>query len=239
VTSVFYSWEFGGSYEDVRRLAHESTHAIQRQLETDRGVKPVYATGPNWEFEATAVFTELALADGLARRAATPEERRFYLERFVSGKGLDTIFVAAAEAMLEEEIYDGVAKGTLRSADDLDALTRKVYGRLSIWAERDPSTASRWMTIPLLYEDPFYDVNYVWAGLAGLGFLERYEKDPEGFGKRYSALLENGFDRPVAELLQRFTGVDIHDPKWVDDALRVSAARVDALERNSGGRESH
>ena len=43
------------------------------------------------------------------------------------------------------------------------------------------------MMIPLMYEDPFYDVNYVYAGLLALKYLEMYTSNREDFVPRYIA----------------------------------------------------
>ncbi len=50
---------------------------------------------------------------------ALPELKRYYRERWMSIKGLDA-FYGAQDALLEQAIYDGVAGGTVRNADDLD-----------------------------------------------------------------------------------------------------------------------
>ncbi len=218
--SVFFMSGFRGSYNDVRVLTHESTHAMQRQLQARHGVRPVYADGPKYLFEATAIFNELLLPDALARRATDPRLRAFYLDQFLGGKGIQVIYTTAAEAALEQAVYDGVARGEIRNADDLDALTLKVMGRYSTWP------ATRWMEIPLLYEDPFYDLNYVWAGLVALNAFARYERDPATMTRGYIALLENGFDAGAAQLLRKHLGIDITSPLFVDDALAVAKARM-------------
>jgi oligoendopeptidase F len=229
MTSVFFANGFRGEYNDLRVLTHEATHAIHRQLENGNRVRPVYASGPKYLFEATAIFNELLLPDTLARRAADPALRRFYLEQWLDGKGT-IVFAVAAEAELEDQLYEGVAKGTIRNADDLDALTRKVFGRTSIWPERHPELAARWMEIPLLYEDPFYDMNYVWAGMVALNLLAAYERDPDRFVPRYIAMMRNGFDRPAADLLRDFVGIDIQDPSLLESAVAIAEQRMTALE---------
>ena len=223
--SIFFMSGFRGAYNDVRVLTHESTHAMQRQLMARHGVRPVYRDGPKYLFEATAIFNELLLPDALALRTTDPGLRAFYLDQFLGGKGIEVIYTAAAEAALEQAVYDGVARGEIRNADDLDALTAKVMGRYSTkWP------AARWMEIPLMYEDPFYDLNYAWAGLVALNTFARYEREPAATARGYIALLENGFDHPAAELLREHLGIDIAAPSFVDDALAVAKTHIDAFE---------
>lgn len=223
--SVFYMQAFTGSYNDLRIVTHESTHAIQRQLQASRGVPPVYLDGAKYLFEACAIFNELLLPEFLGNETKDPAQRRFFLEQFLQSKGIGVVFSAAAEAAIEQAVHDGVAAGTIRSADDLDALNARIAARYS------SSPRLHWTSIRLMYDDPFYDVNYVVAGLVALQLYARSKSDPEHFFPSYLALLSNGFTAPADELLRRFTGIDIRDPQFVAGALASVQPKIDELER--------
>src|SRR5438093_2360788 len=120
--SVFYMHDFDGSYNAVRIIAHESTHALQRQLEADRGVPAIYIDGPKFLAESYAMFHELLLPDYLAARENDPARKAYFLEQFLDSKGLAIIFVTAAEAEFEQEVCARVANGTIRTDHDLDRL---------------------------------------------------------------------------------------------------------------------
>ncbi len=231
VESVFYAGGFAGSYNDVRVLAHESTHAVQRQLMSRRGVAPANFASPSYFAESFAIFNEFLLPDYLYRRESDPARRRYYLEQFLEGKGT-VMFVAAPEAELEQEVYEGVARGEIKGADDLDALTKKIYTRFSIWAGRHDELKNQWMLVPLMYEDPFYDINYVYGALLALKFYEMYERDPRGFVPRYVDLMSHGFDAPPAVLLKKYLGIDVDDPRFVADALKVLEEKINLLEES-------
>jgi oligoendopeptidase F len=220
--SVFFAGGFTGSYNDVRVLAHESTHAVQRQLMDAGRVPMAYTSGPSYLAEAMAIFNELLLADAMATRTNDP----FYLEQFLDGKGM-AAFSIAPEAELEEAVYDGVAAGTIRDADDLDALTKRIYSRYSIWPARHDELKGQWMAVPLMYEDPFYDVNYVYGAIIALRMYASYTHDPKAFAPRYVAMMKNGYTAPPAVLLKQFFGIDLDDP--LDDVVRLLDARVAAL----------
>ena len=222
--SVFFANGFAGSYNNIRILTHESTHAIQRQLMNGNHVPIDYTSGPNYLAEAYAIFNELVLADFMAAHASTPAEKQFYLEQFLDGKGMAAFFIAP-EAELEEAVYDGVAAGTIRTADDLDALTMRVYARYTI----SPSK-QKWMAIPLMYEDPFYDLNYVYGALIGLRMYSMYTNDPKAFAPRYVSAMRNGYTVPAGTLLERFFGIDLDDPALLTDVVRLLSSRVDQLE---------
>ncbi len=223
--SVFYMQAFTGNYNELRILTHESTHAIQRQLQASRGVPPVYLNGAKYLFEACAIFNELLLPEYLANQTSDPAQKRFFLEQFLGSKGIAVVFSAAAEAAIEQAVYDGVAAGTLRNADDLDALNARIASRYS------SSPRVHWTSIRLMYDDPFYDVNYVVAGLVALQLYARSKSDPEHFFPGYVSLLANGFTAPADELLRQFVGIDIRDPRFVAGALASVQPKIDELQR--------
>lgn len=128
--SILFFGRYDGTFKDLSVIAHEGGHAVHRQLMSANGVSPSYAQGPHFLFESFAIFNELVLADFMAEHAATPELKRYYRERWMSIKGLDA-FYGAQDALLEQAIYDGVAAGTIRNADDLDSLTLKIDGQFS------------------------------------------------------------------------------------------------------------
>jgi oligoendopeptidase F len=226
--SVFYSGGFAGAYNDLRVLAHESTHAVHRQLMNRGRVLPAYAEGPHYLFESFAIFSEFLLPDYLARQATDPLLEQFYLEQFLDGKGFG-MFAVAPEVILEHAIYDGVGDGSIEGADDLDALSEQVY---SEWPVIHDELASQWMRISLMYEDPFYDLNYVYGDLLALEFCALYTRDPQQFTPRYIALMRNGFDAPPEALLKRFLGVDLHDPALLSNAFGVLEDKVSLLEKS-------
>src|SRR5262249_53337151 len=151
-------------------------------------------------------------------------------EQFFDGKGMALFFVAQ-DAALEQAIHEGVARGEVRSADDLDQLTAAVNARYSIWGANYPQLNERWMTNGLFYEDPLYNINYVYGAMLGLEYYRMLQTDPQDFAKRYVALMANGFDGPPAELLHRFLGIDLDDPALLTDAVTVLNTKIDALQK--------
>jgi oligoendopeptidase F len=231
--SVFYSAGFAGSYNDMRVLTHESTHAVHRQWKNRNGVLPPYANGPHYLFEAFAIFNEFLLPDYLYRHATEPGLQRFYLEGFLESKGL-VMFRVAPEVMIEHAVYEGIENGRIKTSDDLDELSQKSFATYW-WSEKKDEFKQRWMNIPLMYEDPFYDANYIYGSLLALNFYEMYLRDPGHFVPRYIALMKNGFDAPPAILLKRFLDLDVKRPGLVSNALSIVEEKVNLLEKNSQG----
>ena len=228
--SVFYSAGFAGAYNDLRILTHESTHAVHRQLMNRNHVLPPYAEGPHYLFEAFAIFNEFLLPDYLYNTETDSSVRQFYLERFLEGKGLE-IFRVAPEVIFEHAVYDGINNGNIKTPDDLDALSQRTYSRFWV-EEKNDELKKKWMSISLMYEDPFYDVNYVYGSLLALNFYAMYLKDREHFVPRYIALLKNGFNAQPDVLLKRFLNLETHDPQLLANALDVIEEKVTLLEKS-------
>jgi oligoendopeptidase F len=232
--SVLFFGRYDGTFKDLSVIAHEGGHAVHRQLMTANGVSPTYAHGPSFLFESFAAFNELLLADFMAEHAGSPELKRYYRERWMSIKGLDA-FYGAQDALLEQAIYDGVAAANVRNADDLDSLTLKIDGEFSQFPASTPELRTRWATVSLMYEDPLYDVNYVYGGLLALKYYDLYTTRRGWFLPRYIALLKNGFSQPPKELLDHFLDINLSGPALLKDDLGLLSRRLDQLEASPAG----
>jgi oligoendopeptidase F len=189
------------------------------------GVRPAYAEGPHFLFESFAILNELLLADDLAARETDPARRRFFLEQFLDGKGM-VAFVAGPEAELEQRIHLDVKAGKLRTAAQIGDLTRAVWSRYSIWPDRATELRYQWMLIPLLFEDPFYDLNYVYGGILGLEYYRRVRADP-AFASSFVCLLKHGFDDTPQNLLAHGIGLDLGDPRLAASSFAVLRGKLD------------
>ncbi len=229
VTTVFFSGGFAGYYNDMRVLIHESTHAIHRQLMKNNRVLPAYAEGPHFLFESFAIFSELLLPDYLYEHESDSSRKRYFLEQFFEGKGM-TMFSVAQEEAIELAIYDAVKQGKIETADDLDALTKEISNQYSIWPAKHDELKMQWITSTLFYEDPLYDINYVYGALLALKYYEMYTRNPKHFVPRYIALMKNGFDAPPVNLLMRYLDINLRDPRLVTEAVRLLENKVNLLE---------
>jgi oligoendopeptidase F len=228
-TSVLFYGRYDGTFKDLSVIAHEGGHAVHRQLMADNHVLPCYRQGPHLLFESFAEFNELLLAEYMAEHASSPELRSYYRERWMGIKGLDA-FYAAQDAQLEQDIYDGVSAATVRTADDLEKLTVKIDSQFSQFPSSVPELRNRWMLVSLMFEDPLYDVNYVYAGLLALKYYQLYSTRRDWFVPRYVGLLKNGFDKTPAELLRQFLEIDLSDSSLLTDDLNLLNHRLDEME---------
>jgi oligoendopeptidase F len=228
VASALYVGNFRGTLNDVRVIVHEGGHAVHGQLRMEHVLSPFYADGPNWMGEGIAILNEMLMFDYLTTTSQDASTRAYFLEALVDDMGFQ-IFVSAEEATLEQAIYDGVAGGRIRNAADLDALTRTTLGTYDIWSASEPDRPHVWMTKQLMFEDPLYLVNYLYAGLFATKAYAMMKADEPGFRHRYLAYLEQGFDAPPRVLLKRLFGRDIPIERLVSDDMDIFKAKVAEL----------
>jgi oligoendopeptidase F len=223
---------YKGYMDDARRIIHEGGHATHQQLMTDAGVSPFYLieSGPSWMGEAFAILNEFLLYDHLYRSSSDPRAKAYYLNMLINDMSFQ-IFGSAEEGTLEQSIYDGVAAGKIGKAADLDALTSATLDKFEPARANEPERAHVWAAKRLMYEDPLYLVNYLYAGLLATRMYDMALHDPADFQKRYVALLGGGFHAPPRELLAKFFGQPVDWPQLVDADVRAIDARVDELDR--------
>jgi oligoendopeptidase F len=230
--SVLFFGRYDGTYKDLSVIAHEGGHAAHRSLMNAHGVRPLYANGPSFLFESFAAFNELVLADYLAEHAGDARLQRFYREQWMRIKGLDA-FYGAQDALLEQKIYEGVSTGAIRGPDDLDRVSVQVDEQFSTFSATTPELHNRWAAVSLMYEDPLYDVNYVYGGLLALKYFQLYSTNREQFLPRYIALLKKGFDAPPGVMLKHFLNIELFDGSLLSDVLGLLNRRLDQLEASA------
>jgi oligoendopeptidase F len=127
-------------------------------------------------------------------------------------------------------MYDGVASGKLKTADDFDKLAKENGALYSIWFDKHAELKNEWIDIHHYYDSPMYYVNYVFAQMLAMKYYQMYTQNPQQFVPRYLALMKNGFNAPPTTLLKKFLDLNLKDPNFVSDALGVLTPRLKELE---------
>lgn len=225
--SMFYQGAFGGYTDDLVTLAHESGHAVQNMLMTANHVLPRYASGPAYFTESFAGLSELLLLEHLYRTAADNPHRIYYLQRLISQAA--EVFRSGWESTVEQQLFDSAAADRLLSPDGIEAVTQATAARFSIWFGPGSERKLAWLQPTQYFTRPLYRLNYVYAKLLALRYLDLLRRDPAGFSVRYAALLRNGYDAPPDALLRQFVGTSLDDPELVEGASRVLATLLSDL----------
>jgi len=227
--SPFYDYAYEGYQQDVSTLAHEAGHAVHQSLMTNAHLAPSLMNGPPFFTESYAILDEMVLDDSLYRSETDPGRRVYFLEKLL--QELMSFYGTASIAAVEKGMYEGVSGGTVKTADDLDALTTKIGSQVSVWYALEPDQKDLWEVIPHYYNAPTYYVNYVFADLLAETYFAQYKKDPAGFARRFTALERNGFNDTPTRLLQKFLGINLSDPKTYDAVFRQQQQYLDDLQR--------
>jgi len=221
VPTGLYMAVFNGSLDDMRVVIHEGGHAIAGQFANEGDTPAFFVQGPNWLMESYALLNEFLLYDYLARTSRSAADRRAYTEALVNDM-MFQVFGSAEEATLEQNIYDAAETGKLQSASDLDAVCFRVMRSFEPWPDDVlRSSSTRWSAERLLFQDPFYYINYLYAGIIAIDLYAEAKAHPETFPERYETLLRRGYDAPPMTLLAPLLGKNQNS-----DALEKSAFGV-------------
>lgn len=226
----FFAQKYEGYVSDLSTLVHESGHAVHYEMIYEAGARPLYSRGPTYVTESIALLNELLLKDYLwvTSKESDLDRRVFFLEKLV-GETM-TLFWLVETAVLESALYDSIQAGVLETADDLDSLALRISRRFSSFADKHPDQYRRsWSMVEHFYEQPMYNVNYVFAGVLALRFYQQLKTDPE-FVNAYLGLLRHPFDKPAPDLLREAVGVNLRDPALLEGAFSLMETRLDELE---------
>jgi len=229
VPTGLYMADFKGSLDDLRVVIHEGGHAVAAQFANEGGTPSFFLHGPNWLMESYALLNEFLLFDYLARTSRSTTDRVAYTNRLVHDM-MFQVFGSAEEATLEQAIYDAATAGKLQSASDLNAVTFGVMRRFEPWPDDILRTSSTlWSTKRLLFQDPFYYVNYLYAGIIAIDLYKEAKEHPDTFAAKYEALLRRGYDAPPMKLLAPLLGQGQTSDALESAAFSVIKAKMDEL----------
>ena len=226
--SIFFCFNYEGYFDDLDAFAHEAGHAVHFQLMGNNKVRPAYSDGPNYFTESFAMFNELVMIDHLYTNEKDQARKIYYLEQFMIYANF--LYSNTMTAAMEQAIYDEVGKSENTGADEIDAVTKRIGSRFSIWYDKQDELKMRWVDVHHFYDAPMYHPNYVYAQLLALKYYELYKKDKKTFVPKYLDLMRNGFDAPPSDLLKKFLGVNLRDPQLVPNAVGILDDRLDELE---------
>ncbi len=225
VPESVYMKGYNGSLSNISHLIHEGGHAVHEQLMSDNHIVPSYKNGPNMVYEAFAIFNELLLLDALKNKEKTPEGKAFYAIQFLNKLAFE-IYQSAEEGSFEQQLNEGVAKGTINNREDIDNLYAVIMNKYDSYFPNEPQRKSEWIRKRLVFDDPIYNVNYLYAILISCKLFQLQHNDPEHFAVNYTALLKNGFDAPANDLLKKYMGFSLDSNSLLDGALELMKKRT-------------
>jgi oligoendopeptidase F len=209
---------------DVTTLAHELGHAVHSVLAAGHSVLTQRASLPL--AETASVFAEMLVTERLLALESDCRARRDLLLTAMDNV-YATVLRQASFVRFEIEAHRQILAG--RSPEELNALyLGNLAEQFGDSVEVAPEFQHEWLSIPHLYNTPFYCYAYSFGQLLVLALYRRYQQQGEAFRPGYLKLLAyGGSARPLTILAE--AGVDPCDPAFWRGGFEVIREMLDEL----------
>jgi oligoendopeptidase F len=195
---------YNGRAGDIATLAHELGHAVHAILAKDHSVLSFHASQPL--AETASIFAEMQLTDRLLREEQDPAVRRDLLVRVIDD-AYATVIRQAFFTLFERDAHRMLVEGK-----SFDELAEHYFSYLSEQfgqaMELTDEFKWEWITIPHIYESPFYTYSYSFGQLLVLALYQQYRREGTTFIPRYLKILAYGGSESPIIILQE-AGLDI------------------------------
>lgn len=216
---------FQGRPDDVATMAHELGHAIHSMLAEDHNVFTFHATLPLAENAST--FGEMMLVDQMLKLEQDPAVRRDILFRQVDD-AYATIMRQAFFALFERTAHAMIQEGA--TIDQLnEAYIENLKKQFGDSIELSEEFQWEWVSIPHIYDRPFYVYAYAFGQLLVLSLYQRYLQEGESFIPGYIKILEAGGSESPTRILSE-AGIDICSPEFWQGGFDVVKGMIEELE---------
>jgi oligoendopeptidase F len=216
---------YAGRVRDVATLAHELGHAVHSMLASGCSSLTQHASLPL--AETASVFSEMLMTDRLLREESDPLARRDLLASAVDDV-YATVLRQAYFVLFEIEAHEAVRAG--RSTDEISELyLDKLREQFGDSVEVAPEFRHEWLSIPHIYQTPFYCYAYSFGQLLVLALYRRFQEEGEAFKPGYLRMLSYGGSARPENILAE-VGIDITDRSFWQGGFDLVKEQIDELE---------
>jgi len=229
VTPELTPWvllNYQGKTDDVATMAHELGHAIHSMLAEKHTLFTQHACLPLAETAST--FGEMMLVDRLLA-----EEKDEAVKRDLLFKQMDDAYATIQRqsffALFEKQAHQMIVDGA--SVDEVsEAYMENLKTQFGDAVEVAEEFKWEWVSIPHIYQVPFYVYAYAFGQLLVLSLYKRYKAEGESFKPKYIKLLSAGGSGAPMEVLKD-AGVDVTKESFWQGGFDVLSELVDQLEK--------
>jgi len=215
---------YTGKVRDVTTLAHELGHAVHSMMAEHHSLLTQHPSLPL--AETASVFCEMLITDRILKRESDPIARREILASSVDDV-YATVMRQTYFVRFERAAHRAVLEN--KSADDLFELyLENLAEQFGDAMEVAPELRYEWVSIPHIYNTPFYCYAYSFGQLLVLALYRRYQEEGEAFKPGYFRLLSHGGSKRPEEILREID-VDVTDPDFWQGGFEVVRGMIDEL----------
>ncbi len=218
--------DWTGALEQVIITAHELGHGYHNAQLARR---PALLRDPPMSLAETAsIFCEtLFVHVGLEH--AQGDDRLALLDVDLSG-ATQTVVDIHTRVLFETEVFARRAKRSLGVAELGEIMTEAQATAFGTSLRGDTRHPYMWAVKRHYYTSHFYNWQYTFGLLFGLGLFGRFLDEPDAFRADYDEMLSRAGSDTAAELAAGF-GIDLADSAFWQRSLDVLRARIDEYER--------
>lgn len=216
---------YTGKLRDVATLAHEMGHAIHSMMAENHSVLTQHATLPL--AETASVFAEMLLTDRLLDEVNEPLAKRELLAAAVDDM-YGTVMRQAYFVKFEVDAHEAILAN--RSTDELNGLyMSNLNDQFGDSLDIADEFQYEWVSIPHIYNTPFYCYAYSFGQLLVLSLYRRYQQQGDSFIPDYLKMLAYGGSARPAQILEE-VGIDMEDTTFWQGGFNVISDMIKELE---------
>ncbi|MCD5322890.1 MULTISPECIES: M3 family oligoendopeptidase [Pontibacillus] len=227
-TRIFMT--YSGTASNVATLAHELGHAFHQHVMDD--VHPLNQRYAMNVAETASTFAEMIVADAAVKNAETDQERLSLLEDKVN-RSVAFFMNIHARFLFETRFYDERKEG-LVSVERLNTLMEEAQKEAFCDAlgEYDPHMWASKLHFHITGV-PFYNFPYTFGYLFSLGIYAKALEEGSDFEEKYIDLLKDTGSMRVEDLAKKHLNVDLEQPEFWENAIKLCVADVEEFLRLS------
>ncbi|MDA4130426.1 MAG: M3 family oligoendopeptidase [Thaumarchaeota archaeon] len=220
---------YTGKPRSVSTLAHELGHAIHSQLSAKRNQNQLTYEPPLPLAETASVFGELILIDAMLAEADEKTRNSILVDQM--NDSYATILRQAFFAIFEVEAHEKISAGV--NIDDLcDVYQTNLKSQFGNSLHVPEEFRYEWLSIPHIYQSPFYCYSYAWGNLLVMSLYSEYKKlGAEAFAPGYIKMLSYGGAEAPTKILAE-AGFDINCRTFWQGGFDQLSGIISELERD-------